>query len=112
MKVTFAAVFALALAAVSTASAQRPDRKVEEPIVRTFNWFSYAGGDDIRSACESGGRNRVRLVYNAVWEEQVRAYEVFLQPDGTAGLYICVLNYQGHGGDLSSLLLRLDRSNI
>ena len=112
MKVTFAAVFALALAAVSTASAQRPDRKVEEPIVRTFNWFSYAGGDDIRSACESGGRNRVRLVYNAVWEEQVRAYEVFLQPDGTAGLDIGVLNDQGHGGNLSSLSLGSDGSNV
>jgi len=91
MKGIFAAAFGLALVAVSTASAQRPDRKVEQPIVRSFNWFSYVGGDDIRSACEPGGRNRVRLIYNALWEEQVRAYDVFLQPDGTAGLDIGVL---------------------
>src|SRR5947207_5833773 len=91
MRMIFAAAFSLVFAALSTASAQRPDRKVDEPIVRTFNWFSYVGGDDIRSACVPGGRDRVRLVYNALWEEQVRVYDVFLQPDGTAGLNIGVL---------------------
>jgi len=112
MKVMFAAAFALALGAASTASAQRPDRNVEQPIVRTFNWFSYVGGDDIRSACESGGRNQVRLVYNALWDEQVRAYQVFLQPDGTAGLDIGVLNDQGRGGNLTYLSLGSDGSNV
>jgi hypothetical protein len=112
MKVIFAAAFGLAFLSVSTASAQRPDRKVEQPIVRTFNWFSYVAGDDIRSACESGGRNRVRLIYNAVWEEQVRAYDIFLQPDGTAGLDIGVLNDQGHGGNLSSLSLGSDGGGV
>jgi hypothetical protein len=82
MKVMFAAAFGLALVTVSTASAQRPDRNVEQPVVRSFNWFSYVGGDDIRSACQPGGRNRVRLVYNGLWDEQVRVYDVFLQPDG------------------------------
>ena len=85
MKVSFVAAFGLALVAVSPASAQRPDAKVEQPIVRTFNWFSYVGADDIRSSCEPDGRSRLRLIYNGVWEEQVRAYEIFLQPDGTAG---------------------------
>src|SRR5260370_39356006 len=96
MRTIFAAAFSLAFAVAPTASAQRPDRNVEQPIVRTFNWFSYVGGDDIRSACVPGGRNRVRLVYNALWEEQVRVYDVFLQPDGTAGLDIGVLDSQGH----------------
>ena len=41
------------------------------------------------------GRNRIRLVYNALWDEQVRTYEIFLQPDGTAGLSIGVLADQG-----------------
>jgi hypothetical protein len=112
MKVIFAAAFGLALVAALTASAQRPDRKVEQPVVRSFNWFSYVAADDIRSACQSGGRNRVRLIYNAIWEEQVRAYEVFLQPDGTAGLDIGVLNDQGHGGNLTSLSLGGDGSNV
>ncbi len=105
MRMIFAAAFGLAFAVASTASAQRTDRNVEQPIVRSFNWFSYVGGDDIRSACTPGGRNRVRLVYNALWEEQVRVYDIFLQPDGTAGLDIGVLADQGHGGNLSTLLI-------
>src|SRR5260370_10916487 len=105
MRVIFAAAFGLSFAVASTASAWRTDRNVEQPIVRSFNWFSYVGGDDIHSACAPGGRNRVRLVYNALWEVQVRVYDIFLQPDGTAGLNIGVLADQGHGGNLSTLLI-------
>jgi len=112
MKVIFVAAFGLVFAAASTATAQRPDRKVEQPVVRSFNWFSYVAADDIRSACDSGGRNRMRLGYNALWEEQVRAYEIFLQPDGTAGLDIGVLNDQIRGGNLTSLSLGSDGSNV
>ena len=81
----------------AAAWAQRPGASVEQPIVRSLNWFSYVAGDDIRAACRPGGRNRIRLVYNALWEEQVRTYEIFLQPDGTAGLHIGVLTDQGAG---------------
>jgi hypothetical protein len=34
-------------------------------------------------------------VYNAIYSEQVRTYELFLQPDGTTGLGIGVLADQG-----------------
>ncbi len=112
MKLMFAAVFALAFAAASSASAQRPDAKVDQPGIRAFNWFNYVAADDIRAACRPGGRDRVRLIYNGVWEEQVRAYEIFLQPDGTAGFEVGVLNDQGRGGNLSSLSLGNDGSNI
>jgi hypothetical protein len=84
-----------AIAACHPALAQRADRNVDQPIVRSFNWFNYVAGDDIRGACKPAGRNRIRLVYNAIWEEQVRTYEVFLQPDGTAGLNMGVLADQG-----------------
>ncbi|MFI4998985.1 MAG: hypothetical protein ACHQK9_03815 [Reyranellales bacterium] len=97
-----AAAFGLTLAVASTASAQRPDRSVEQPIVRSANWFSYVAADDIRAACKPGGRNRIRLIYNALWEEQVRTYEIFLQPDGTAGMTVGVLADQGN---LTQLLL-------
>lgn len=90
----------LALAPVlllaATAAAQRADRNVDMPVVRSFHWFSYVGGDDIRAACRPGGRSRLRLVYNGLWEEQVRTYEIFLQPDGTAGMEIGVLADQGN----------------
>ena len=101
MKFAFAAAIGLSLAiAASTASAQRPDRAVEQPVVRSVNWFGYVGGDDIRAACTPGGRNRIRLIYNALWEEQVRTYEIFLQPDGFAGMTVGVLADQGNVAQL------------
>jgi hypothetical protein len=105
MRLAYIAALGLSLFAVAPAAAQRPDRSVDQPVVRSFNWFSYVGGDDIRAACAPGGRNRVRLVYNAIWLEQVRTYEIFLQPDGTAGMTVGVLQDQGRGGDLSNLLI-------
>jgi hypothetical protein len=105
MKAACAAAIALCLVAVS-ASAQRADRSVDPPIVRSFNWFSYVGGDDIRAGChQPGSRNHLRLIYNAVWEEQVRTYEMFLQPDGTAGMTVGVLQGQGTGGALDTLFI-------
>ncbi|MFO1158313.1 MAG: hypothetical protein U1E60_05710 [Reyranellaceae bacterium] len=96
MKIALVPLIGLALiVAASAASAQRPDRNVEPPIVRSFNWFSFVGGNEIRDACGRDGRNRVRLVYNAIYDEQVRTYDVFLQRDGTAGLDIGVLADQG-----------------
>jgi len=89
------AAFAVAVTASSAAFAQRPDQRIDQPLTRSVNWFAFVGGDDIREACSPGGRNRIRLVYNALWEEQVRIYEMFPQPDGTAGLAIRVLANQG-----------------
>jgi hypothetical protein len=102
MKLFLALLTGLALGGADTAFAQRADRNVDMPVVRSLNWFGYVGGDDIRASCHAGGRSRIRLIYNALWEEQVRAYEVFLQPDGTAGLDVGVLADQG---DVSNLLI-------
>ncbi|MBS0540791.1 MAG: hypothetical protein JSR47_18665 [Proteobacteria bacterium] len=101
---TAAVAFGLAwsLAAAGPSWAQRAGPNVDAPVLRTFNWFGYVGGDDIRDRCRPGSRNRIRLVYNGLWEEQVRTYELTLQPDGTAGLDVGVLADQG---DLSSLLI-------
>ena len=46
------------------------------PITRKFQYFSYLGGDDIRDGCVAGAPARYRLVYNAVWDEQVRTYDL------------------------------------
>jgi len=100
MRKTFAAALGLVMVA-STASAQRADRKVDPPIVRSFNWFGYVAGDDIRSSCGKDGRNRLRLIYNAIYDEQVRTYEIFLQPDGTAGMTAGVLADQGNVSNLA-----------
>jgi hypothetical protein len=49
---------------------------IDSPVTRKFQYFSYLGGDDIRRDCVPGAPTRYRLVYNAVYDEQVRAYEV------------------------------------
>lgn len=95
-----AAVLGLSLLATPSAWAQRPDRNVDQPIVRSFHWFDYVGGTDIRQTCGKDGRNRLRLVYNAIYDEQVRTYEIFLQPGGAAGLDIGVLADQGNVANL------------
>lgn len=101
MRSLSAVAFALAFAAAVPASAQRADRNVDLPIVRSVSWFGYVGGDDIRAACQPGGRTHIRLIYNALWEEQVRSYDLFPQPDGTAGLNVGVLAEQGNVATLS-----------
>lgn len=50
------------------------------PVSRTFTWFDYLGGGDLRRACGPGAAPRWRFVYNAIWPEQVRAYDVVLGP--------------------------------
>ena len=39
-------------------------------------WFSYLNGDDMRRRCRPGGPDQYRLVYNAIYTEQVRAYDL------------------------------------
>jgi hypothetical protein len=55
---------------------------ISDPIQRNFQWFSFVGGDDIRARCVAGAPDRYRFVFNAVWEEQVRVYELERLPPG------------------------------
>lgn len=54
----------------------------DNPVARTGQWFSYLNGDDIRAQCRPGAPERLRLVYNGVWGEQVRTYEVMPEAGG------------------------------
>lgn len=53
-----------------------PDGPVSSTLGRLPTWYRYLSGDDIKQACAAGAPDRVRFVYNAVWREQTRAYEV------------------------------------
>lgn len=48
---------------------------IGNPLTRKVQWYSFVGGDDIQAACAAGAPDQARLVYNAVWGEQVRIYE-------------------------------------
>lgn len=47
-------------------------------------WFSFLSGSDFRQACLDGGPDRTRLVYNADFNRQARAYDIVIQPAGSA----------------------------
>ncbi len=52
------------------------------PIERSLTWFSFVAGDDIRTACRAGGPDHYRFVYNAIYQVQIRAYELTPTSDG------------------------------
>ena len=47
-----------------------------DPVTRKLTWFSYLNGDDLRAQCAPGAPERYRFVYNGVYIEQVRLYEI------------------------------------
>jgi hypothetical protein len=69
----FAAV--MTMLGACTADPNGDGREIEAPIGRSFYWFRYIGGADIRDGCTAGAPDRMRIVYNAVWGEQVRIYD-------------------------------------
>src|SRR5687768_8929927 len=79
MRVVWRAIIAGAVmmtAAACTAEPNGDGREIEAPIGRSFYWFRYIGGADIRDSCAAGSPDRTRIVYNAVWGEQVRIYDI------------------------------------
>lgn len=48
----------------------------DNPVARKLSWFSYMEGGDIRAACGPNAPNSYRLVYNGVFTEQVRSYDL------------------------------------
>ncbi len=48
----------------------------DNPVARSLTWFSYAGAGDIRADCRPGAADRMRLIYNGDYDEQVRSYDV------------------------------------
>lgn len=55
---------------------------LDNPVGRTFGWFNYLDAADIRDSCAGSTGERYRLVYNAVWGEQVRSYDISAGPGG------------------------------
>lgn len=80
-----AAAIGFVLVAVSLGCAPR-EGGVADPLQRNFQWFNYVGGDDVRAACIPAAAPRYRFVYNAVWEEQVRTYDLERLPTGQGAL--------------------------
>lgn len=67
---------ALLVAATALASCTWTGGDIGDPLERKAHWFSFVEGSDIRSTCEPGTPDRFRLVYNAVYDDQLRIYEL------------------------------------
>ena len=72
-----------ALLALGACSAAGP---VSAPIARTLTWFSYIAAEDLQAACREGAPEVYRFVYNAVYTEQVRTYDLTLDGPDSGGL--------------------------
>lgn len=49
---------------------------IGDPLERKTHWFSFVEGEDIRATCDATSPDRFRLVYNGVYDEQLRIYEL------------------------------------
>ena len=66
----------MVLAAAFVAACQASPERLDQPGGQKLTWFNYLDAADLREACAPGGGDRYRMVYNAHYTEQVRAYEV------------------------------------
>lgn len=72
----------------------------DNPVERAFTWFSYVAGDDIKAACSAQSRDHFRFVYNANYEQQIRAYDL-KGVEGGAELVARARNESGNVARLS-----------
>lgn len=66
----------LVLVGAVLASCSYSGGDIGNPLVRKSQWFSFAGGDDLRGACRADTPDRYRLIYNAIYDQQIRIYEL------------------------------------
>ncbi|MGB0749503.1 MAG: hypothetical protein ACPGO3_12235 [Magnetospiraceae bacterium] len=55
---------------------------IDHPIERKLTWFQFLNGNELRSYCHDGVPDRFRMIYNAVYTEQVRVYDATLDTTG------------------------------
>jgi len=83
------------------------------PLTRPFQYFSYLNGDDIRNDCVVGGKSSYRLIFNALYEQQVRAYDINQEYNGDTGLQKTRVFSRGIGSEIDVSSSGLDfRSNL
>lgn len=66
---------ALAAACAALAGCTYGGGDIGDPLTRKTSWFSFVAGDDIRAQCQAGTPDRYRLIYNGVYDQQLRIYE-------------------------------------
>ena len=44
--------------------------------LRNFTWFGVLDGKDLREGCGPGAPDRLRFIYNGIYQQQIRVYEL------------------------------------
>lgn len=86
----------LLLTIVSFLTACEPYHPDDNPILRNLTWSRYVAGDDIRHQCMAGAPDRWRFVYNGIYDEQVRTYDIERYP-GPNGDGVITARVKGRG---------------
>lgn len=53
-----------------------------DPVTRNVGWFDYVGAEGLKAACGPGASTRLRFVYNGIYDQQIRSYDVHELPRG------------------------------
>ena len=80
----------------------------EQPAIRKFTWFSYIAAEDIRTRCDYSSDSQYRFVYNGVYNEQVRTYDISQVEKDRYKIKINVTEE----ADFSSISLNLDDPDL
>lgn len=80
------------------------------PVAFKFTYLSYLNGDDIRSQCANLGRDILRFVYNGVYTEQVRTYDL-IPNQRESGRFILESRVSSEA-DVSSITSELYRPDL
>ncbi len=75
------------LAALGAVLAMAPGAGMADNfLLRGFTWFGFLEGKALREGCGPGAPDRLRFVYNGVYQEQVRVYEAQRPAPGQTGM--------------------------
>lgn len=47
-----------------------------DPVSRNLTWMDYVAGGSLQRACGPGASTRLRFVYNGIYDQQIRSYDV------------------------------------
>jgi hypothetical protein len=97
-RIVAAALVAFALAGCADT------KRAHEPLLGRLSWFQYLAGADIKAACAADAPARYRFVYNAVFDEQVRSYDLARTATGAT------LNVNVAGGGIQLVEFALGES--
>lgn len=75
----------VALAAGLAAVLATGEGRADNFLLRGFTWFGFLEGKELREGCFPGAPDRLRFVYNGVYQEQIRVYEAIRGGPGAPG---------------------------